>query len=107
MSKSLRIYLLSISLALAIVLTFFTVQAFLVMHVFRPRMMVVPLSLGVVLGLLVGKVQVLRTSLAERNRLFSALADFALEFTYFRKINGEYEYVSPACKQLTGYAQED
>ncbi|MDP2786313.1 MAG: PAS domain-containing protein, partial [Sulfurimicrobium sp.] len=107
MSKSLRIYLLSISLALAFVLTFFIIQTFFVEHSFRPRRVVVPVIMGMVLGLLVGKVQVLRMHLTERNRLFSALADFALEFTYFRKISGEYEYVSPACKALTGYEQED
>ncbi|MDP2829997.1 MAG: EAL domain-containing protein [Sulfuricellaceae bacterium] len=107
MSKTTRIYLLSISLALGIVLTFFAIQIFFVELVFQPRMIVVPLLLGTALGLLVGKVQVLRARLTERNRLFSALAEFALEFTYFRKISGEYEYVSPACKQLTGYEQED
>lgn len=107
MSKNLKTYLLWISLSLGIVLTFFAIQSMFVMKIFQLRMMGVPLALGIVLGLLVGKVQVLRASLAQRNRLFSALADFALEFTYFRKISGEYEYVSPACKALTGYDQED
>ncbi|MBU0594907.1 MAG: GGDEF and EAL domain-containing protein [Gammaproteobacteria bacterium] len=106
MKKNTRIYLLSIAFGLGIVLTFFFIQSFVVIKVFEPRMLIVPFSLAATIGILLGKVLVLREQLAERNRLFSALADFALEFTYFRKISGEYEYVSPACKQLTGYEQE-
>ncbi|MEN6585212.1 MAG: EAL domain-containing protein [Sulfuricella sp.] len=102
-----RTYLISIFLALAIVLSFFAIQSIFVMKTFYPRMVIVPVSLGIVLGLLVGKVGVLRARLAGSTRLFSALADFAPEFNYFRKISGEYEYVSPACKSLTGYAQDD
>ncbi|BCB27805.1 hypothetical protein SKTS_26910 [Sulfurimicrobium lacus] len=107
MNKSARTYLISIFLALAIVLSFFAIQSIFVMKTFYPRMVVVPMSLGIVLGLLVGKVGVLRARLAGNARLFSALADFAPEFNYFRKISGEYEYVSPACKSLTGYVQDD
>lgn len=107
MNQATRIYFYSILMAVAIVMVFFTIQAVFVEKIFQPHMIIVPLSLGCVLGLLVGKVQVLRVKLAERSRLFSALADFALEFTYFRKISGEYEYVSPACKRLTGYEQAD
>lgn len=107
MSKTVQIYFFSILLALAIVLTFFAVQSIFFMKIFQPRMAIIPTLLGLSFGLLVGKVQVLRARLSGRNRLFSALADFALEFTYFRKIGGEYEYVSPACKQLTGFSQAD
>ena len=107
MSKSTRTYLLSILMAMAIVLTFAVAQIVFVLKTFRPEMIVVPLLMGGVIGLLLGKVQTLRSNLAERNRLFSALSDFAFEFTYFRKVTGEYEYVSPACKLLTGYSQED
>ncbi|MFH1495970.1 MAG: EAL domain-containing protein [Pseudomonadota bacterium] len=88
-------------------MTFFFIQSFVIIKVFEPRMLIVPLSLATTIGILLGKMLVLRGQLAERNQLFSALADFALEFTYFRKIGGEYEYVSPACKRLTGYEQED
>lgn len=107
MSKTTRTYLLSISTALAVVMSFASFQFAFVVSEFSLKMLVVPISLGCVLGLLIGKVQTLRMELAERNRLFAALSDFAIEFTYFRKVSGEYEYVSPACKQLTGYSQED
>jgi diguanylate cyclase (GGDEF)-like protein/PAS domain S-box-containing protein len=105
MSQATRIYFYSVLMAVSIVMVFFTIQTVFIEKIFHAQKVIVPLSLGCVLGLLVGSVQVLRARLAERNRLFSALADFALEFTYFRKISGEYEYVSPACKQLTGYEQ--
>lgn len=107
MSKSIRIYLLSLVFGLAMVMAFFLLQSFVVIRVFEPRMLIVPISLAVTIGLLLGKVLVLRAQLAERNQLFTALADFALEFTYFRKVSGEYEYASPACKRLTGYEQAD
>ncbi len=107
MNKSVQIYLFSIIFGLGMVLAFFLIQSVVIIRVFEPRMLIVPVSLAIAIGLLLGKVLVLREQLAARNRLFSVLADFALEFTYFRKISGEYEYVSPACKALTGYAQED
>ncbi len=107
MRKSTWIYLLSLAFGLVMVMAFFSFQSFVVIRVFEPRMLIVPLSLATTIGLLLGKVLVLRAKLAERNQLFSALADFALEFTYFRKISGEYEYVSPACRRLTGYEQRD
>ncbi|MBZ0104240.1 MAG: EAL domain-containing protein [Sulfuricella denitrificans] len=106
MNKS-WIYLLSLVFGFAMVMLFFSVQSFVVIHVFEPRMLIVPFSLAMTIGILLGTMLVLRAKLAERNLLFSALADFALEFTYFRKIDGEYEYVSPACKRLTGYEQKD
>ncbi|MDP1896408.1 MAG: hypothetical protein Q8K43_00825, partial [Sulfurimicrobium sp.] len=95
MSQATRIYFYSVLMAVSIVMVFFTIQTVFIEKIFHAQKVIVPLSLGCVLGLLVGSVQVLRARLAERNRLFSALADFALEFTYFRKISGEYEYVSP------------
>ncbi len=107
MSKKTRTYLLSILTAMAVVMSFATFQFIFVVPEFSLKMLVVPVSLGFVLGLLIGKVQTLRMDLASRNQLFSALSDFAIEFTYFRKLSGEYEYVSPACKQFTGYSQED
>lgn len=106
-SKTIRTYSLSISTAMVVVLSLATFQFVFVLDDFSPQMLIVPISIGLVLGFLIGKAQTLRLELLERNRLFSALADFAIEFTYFRKISGEYEYVSPACKQITGYSQED
>ncbi|MDD4911857.1 MAG: EAL domain-containing protein [Sideroxydans sp.] len=107
MTKTTRTYLLSISTALAVVMSFASFQFVFVVSDFSLKMLIVPIALGCVLGLLIGKVQTLRMELAERNRLFSALSDFAVEFSYFRKVSGEYEYASPACMQLTGYSQED
>ncbi len=66
-----------------------------------------PLSVGIVTGLMLGKIRSLSDQLAAKSKLFRAMADFSLEFTFFRKVNGEYEYASPACQQLTGYSPED
>jgi len=106
--NSLKLYLQSVLLTTAIVLSIFAVQInFVVDFRFHPKMIFGPLSVSIVTGLLLGKIRLLRYQIAEKNKLFRAMADLALEFTYFRKVNGEYEYASPACAQLTGYDVEE
>jgi diguanylate cyclase (GGDEF)-like protein/PAS domain S-box-containing protein len=98
------IYLRFTLLGLAIVWFFFALQLIFVLKKFQPEFAVVPSLLGFCIGVLLASVVALREEVKQRNLLFRAVADFAQEFTYFRRIDGHYEYVSPACKQLTGFA---
>ena len=103
-----NVYLRSILLTATIVLGIFAVQInFVADFSFQPRMIFGPLSVSIVTGLMLGKIRLLRDQLADKSKLFRALADFSLEFAFFRKVSGEYEYASPACQRLTGYTPED
>ncbi|OYY94011.1 MAG: hypothetical protein B7Y41_08735 [Hydrogenophilales bacterium 28-61-23] len=104
------IYLRYTFYALLIVESFFALQMFLALNVFHsineidPRFAIVPTALGLTVGLLLSTAIALRKDLELRNRLFRAVADFAQEFTYFRRVDGRYEYVSPACETVTGHS---
>jgi diguanylate cyclase (GGDEF)-like protein/PAS domain S-box-containing protein len=97
------IYLRFTLLGLAVVWFFFFLQTIFVLQEFHFRMIVVPSLLGLCIGILLATLAALREEMQQRNQLFRAVADFAQEFTYFRRLDGRYEYVSPACEQLTGY----
>ena len=97
------IYLRYTLLGVLIVWLFFGLQLIFVLKDFQPRYVVVPSLLGFCIGVLLATVVALREEVKQRNQLFRAVADFAQEFTYFRRKDGSYEYVSPACEQLTGH----
>lgn len=71
---------------------------------FDPHFFLMPLVVSVVVGFLLGRSALLKTQLQEQGEQFRAIADLAQEFTYFRRIDGNYEYVSPACLTMTGYS---
>lgn len=102
-----KIYIYSIFLSLFIVELFFLFQVVFILENFELKFMVVPTLLGLTIGLLIGKIQVLRKRLAYKEKIFHIMADEATEFSYFRSVNGQYEYVSPSVQKLTGYTQED
>jgi diguanylate cyclase (GGDEF)-like protein/PAS domain S-box-containing protein len=83
-----------------------TIQFDVIMDKFKPEYILMPVLLALGFGMLFGRIAILKERLAQQTRQFRAVADFAQEFTYFRSINGDYEYVSPSCKSLTGYTQE-
>jgi two-component system, cell cycle sensor histidine kinase and response regulator CckA len=46
-------------------------------------------------------------ALLESEELYRLLVDFSQEFTYWRGPDGRARYVSPACRELTGYSAEE
>ena len=102
-----KIYITSILISLLIVESFFLMQVIFVLENFKIQYAIVPTFLGITIGILIGKVQVLKKELTSKAKLFHTIADQAREFSYFKKIDGAYEYVSPAVTSLTGYTQED
>lgn len=102
-----KIYITTILLALLIVWLFFMMQVLFVLKSFKLYYAVVPTLLGITLGVLIGKIQILRKKLQNQERLFHTIADEAREFSYFRTLDGTYEYVSPAVENITGYTQDD
>ena len=106
-NRELIIYIKSIFFSgLAIGIVVF-VQLGLILKTFEPYYLIVPVILAVVLGFLFGHVAILRKHLLLKNHLFRAVADFAQEFTYFRRLDGSYEYVSPSCIDMTGYSTDE
>ncbi|BCN92779.1 hypothetical protein THMIRHAM_05640 [Thiomicrorhabdus immobilis] len=68
---------------------------------------VIPVIVASLLGVLFGFLSKQITNHKKERALFKAVVDFSLEFTYVRTVEGEYEYVSPAVYDLTGYTPED
>ena len=83
-----------------------TIQFDVIMEKFEPQYILMPVLLALGFGILFGRIAILKDRLSQQTRQFRAVADFAQEFTYFRSINGDYEYISPSCENLTGYTQK-
>jgi len=64
-------------------------------------------ALAVMTGGLVGSLVVTRRQMRRERDLYHALADLSLEFATFQRLEGGFEYVSPAVQSLTGYTQDD
>lgn len=71
------------------------------------RFFLMPFIVSVAVGSLLGRSSLLKTQLREQGEHFRAIAELAQEFTYFRRIDGHYEYVSSASLAMTGYAPTD
>lgn len=102
-----ELFFLSFLFSYCLVFSFFTLQAIFVFKDFHPRMIIAPFVVATLFGYLIGKILVLRKKLSFREQLFQSIADNAKEFSYVRKLDGEYEFVSQAVETITGYAQED
>ena len=98
-----RVYLKFTGIAALIVGTAATVQILYVFSYLHPAFYVIPGIVALSFGFLLGHVSVLRDRLRRKSRQFRAVADFAQEFTYFRTLEGVYEYISPSCVNITGY----
>lgn len=99
-------YLRYTLLSFLVVQGFFIAQIVFVVRDFQPQYAIVPSLLGLTIGLLLSWIISLREDMAQQRSLFRAVADFAREFTYYRRNDGTYEYVSPACHEITGYPPE-
>jgi len=74
---------------------------------FDPHFFILPFFVSIAFGMVMGRYALLKQRLRDKGEQFRAIADLAQEFTYYRRIDGHYEYVSPACMNLTGYSPED
>ncbi len=67
------------------------------------------LTLGVGIGLLLGRRPELRATLREleaEKEHFRIIADYSYCWEYLVDLNGQLLYVSPSCERMTGYTQE-
>lgn len=101
------IYLRFLAWAAVFMATAVTVQLGFVLREFEPHYLIVPCLLVLVIGLSLGRAEVLRARLREKSAQFRAVVDMAQELTYLRAPDGTFEYISPACHPLTGYHPED
>lgn len=102
-----RIYLRYVGISFLLFSVAVSIQFGLVLDSFRLQYLLVPIVLSLGFGLLFGRVAVLKERLGKQTRQFRAVADFAQEFTYYRGLDGAYEYVSPSCEAVTGYSASE
>lgn len=100
-------YLRYTSYGLVLVLSFASLQIFLLLPQVEIRFFIVPSLLGLLIGLMLSTLVSLAREMSARQRLFRAVVDMAQEFIYLRREDGSYEYVSPSCLAVTGYGQQD
>lgn len=95
-------YFWSVLFGLTLVESFFIAQIIFVLPSFKIQYAVVPTLLGVTIGVLLGTVLALRKQLTLKTDIFHAIADLAFEFSFYRKPDGQFLYVSPSVASLTG-----
>ena len=111
--RPLHFYLKGFLLVAAIIIPAASVQIFVVLDA-SPftnggidwPLFIMPLVVIMTAGFLVGRILLLGYRLRHSSEKFRAVADVAKEFIYLRSVEGDYEYVSPSCKELCGYSQE-
>jgi len=101
------IYARSLLLVAMVVSSAVLVQILFIYEEFHPRFILVPVVVTLIVGTLLGRVAVLRQRLRQKTLEFRAIVDIAQEFTYLRRVSGQYEYVSPSCLNFTGYTQQE
>lgn len=100
------VYARSILLVGAAITCVFTLQVLFVYQTFQPHFLIAPISVTIFAGLLLGRMAALRQRLRQKSEEFRAIVDIAQEFIYLRRVDGQYEYVSPSCLAFTGYSQQ-
>lgn len=90
--------------AIVFIIPFAFVQLHLVQTEFQKNYWLIPLVLALLLGVAWGRLSQLSAMRKRESALFKAIVEFSLEFTYVRTVAGEYEYVSPAVLDITGYS---
>lgn len=98
-----RIYLKSVAIGLLLIMPFAYIQFSQVQADMKLSYFVMPTLAAFLVAFLLAKLNLLEAKAARDSLMFKAAVDFALEFTYIRTIAGQYEYVSPAVLEMTGY----
>lgn len=102
-----RFYLKAIVLITMLIVPLTLLQQYIVEQQLAVSFWLIP-SL-VILLLVVAGGQLLKVLEWQKSEslLFRAITDFSLEFTYIRTLEGEYRYISPAVKSVTGFSEQD
>lgn len=102
-----KIFISSIAASLVIVESFFGMQLVFVLQTFKPQYAVVPTLLGITIGILLGSVLAMRKQARLEAEIFASIANQASEFSFFRNQDGQFVYISPSVKKLTGYSVKE
>lgn len=98
-----RIYLRYIGVAALVVGCAVSYQLLVVHEQFRPEALLAPLAVTLFVGIMLGRNVLLKRHLERKSEQFRAVADLAEEFTFYQRLDGGFDYVSPACRTITGY----
>lgn len=101
-----RVYLVHVFLVLLVIYPVALTQASRFFEVIPPTFLLAPTLVALIIGSLLSRSALLKRELQIKSEQFRAIADLAQEFTYLRRVDGHYEYVSPSCIDLTGFDQQ-
>ena len=93
--------------AFVLILPFSYLQFHIVQSSSRLVDWAIPTVVALIFGLGMGFLSRRSDVHKKEHAIFKAVVDFSLEFTFVRSVEGKYEFVSPAVKDLTGYSPED
>lgn len=102
-----QVYFFSLLVAIIVILIAFFLQVALVYKYFESTMLIVPLLLGSVIGFFLGRNILLQRDIRRKHHLFKAVADYGLDFTYFKDPEGKIQYISSSCLSVTGYSTDE
>jgi diguanylate cyclase (GGDEF)-like protein/PAS domain S-box-containing protein len=98
-----QIYLGSLLATAAVIFSVAIIHHVLFLGDFTPGMLAAPLVVSLITGSLIGTILWLKLRLKEQNHVFKILADSSREFSYVQDMHGDYLYISPSVKTITGY----
>ena len=101
------IYLRYTFLAMLVIYPVALSQAYRFFDELQLQFFIGPTIAAIVIGSLLSRSALLKLELQKKSEQFRAIADLAQEFTYLRSIDGQYEYVSPSCVEITGHNQAE
>ncbi len=99
----------------ALVHTYLLKQGTLIAEILWPSVHEVWMRISVIIALvlyihswdLYSKLKRTEKALRQSERRFRTVADFAYDWEYWQGPDGRFIYVSPSCKQITGYSPEE
>lgn len=101
------IYHITVPIGLVSLWVIETIQGKIIYGSLTPFHYLAPTLVGISIGWVSGFLYSLRARYKLRSEQFRAVVDVAQEFIFLRKLDGQYEYVSPSCQRITGYEPSD
>ena len=100
------VYLRFICATYLLIGTVASMQIYFFYQDLNPKFFIMPSIVAMLIGIVLARLSILKQQLKTKSNQFRAIADLAMEFTTYRMLDGQYDYVSPSCLSVTGYDQD-